>query len=100
MQPQQVLSGLFYDQRLDKGATIFINWTPAQISILKSKLTDSRRNSENFVDDPSRVCDDSPKNVEKSHHTVYLILVGIISNIQMNVRELCSINLDGFFLIA
>jgi hypothetical protein len=38
------------------------------------------------VDDPSWVCDDSPKNVEKNHHTVYLILLGIISNIQMNMN--------------
>jgi hypothetical protein len=64
MQPQQVLLGLFFDQRLDKGATIFINWTPAQISILKSNLTDSQRNSGNSVDDPSWVRDDSPKNVK------------------------------------
>jgi hypothetical protein len=86
MQPQQVLLGPFFDQRLDKGATIFINWTPAQILILKSNLTDSRRDSGNSVDDPLWVCDDSPKNVEKNHHTVYLILLGIISNIQMNLH--------------
>jgi hypothetical protein len=96
MQPQQVLLGPFFYQRLDKGAPIFINWTPAQILILKSNLNYPQGNSGNSVDDPSWVCDDSPKNVEKSSY--YLILLGIISNIQMNVSPGLADCRSPFFL--
>jgi hypothetical protein len=75
MQPQQVLSGPFFDQRLEKGVTIFYKLDPCA-------NFDSKIKSHGFSE--KWVCDDSPKNVEKFN---ILYILGIISNIQMNVAR-------------